>query len=53
LVKGLQTAGYGLGDRGRFVIPQFYQKESAVRAIAIRILKKFGDKVSRRLKGAD
>jgi len=53
MVKGLQTAGYGLGDRGRFVIPQFYQKESAVRAIAIRILKKFGDKVSRRLKGAD
>jgi len=53
LVQGLRTAGYSLGDRGRFVIPQFYKKESAVRAIAINILKKFGDKVSRRLKGVD
>lgn len=51
LVQGLATKGYSLGDRGRFIIPQFYKKEPAVRAIAVRILQKFGDKVSRRLGG--
>jgi hypothetical protein len=53
LVQGLRTAGYSMGDRGRFVIPQFYRKESEVRAIAGKILQKFGDKVSRKLKGVD
>jgi len=50
LVKGLQTAGYGLGDRGRWVIPQFYRREPSVRAIAVKVLNKYAEKVNRKLR---
>lgn len=51
LVQGLQTAGYGLGDGGRWVIPQFYRQESSVATIAAKVLSKYADKVNRKLKG--
>jgi hypothetical protein len=51
LVRGLAKVGYPLGDRGRWVIPQYYKMQPEVRDKAIRILQKFGDKVSRKLGG--
>jgi len=51
MVQGLRTKGYDLGDRGRWVIPQWYKEEGNVRAIALRIMDKYGQKVSRKLKG--
>ena len=51
LVQGLRTAGYDLGDRGRWVIPQWYKQEGNVRMIAAKIIEKYGQKVSRKLKG--
>ena len=51
MVQGLRTKGYDLGDRGRWVIPQWYKQEGNVRAIAVRIMDKYGQKVSRKLKG--
>lgn len=50
LVRGLAKVGYPLGDRGRWVIPQFYEMQPEVRKAAIRILQKYGDKVNRRLR---
>ena len=50
LVKGLQKGGFGLRDRGRWVIPQWYAQEPAVRAVAIRILEKYMKKVSVKLR---
>lgn len=49
LIQGLRTAGYPLGDRGRFVIPPFYEKKNEVTAMAERIVKKYSQRVSRRL----
>jgi hypothetical protein len=49
LVRGLEKVGYPLGDRGRWVIPQYYKEQGAVRDKAIKILQKYGDKVSRKL----
>jgi len=43
--------GFPLGDRGRWVIPQYYKMQPQVREKAIKILQKYGDKVSRRLSG--
>jgi len=51
LVKGLAKKGFPLGDRGRWVIPQYYKMQPQVREKAIKILQKYGDKVSRRLSG--
>lgn len=51
MVQGLRTKGYPLGDRGRWVIPQWYKQEDDVRAIAVRIMDKYGQIVSRKLKG--
>lgn len=51
LVQGLRTAGYGLGDRGRWVIPQWYKQENTVQDIAVKILDKYGKKVSRKFRG--
>jgi hypothetical protein len=51
LVRGLAKAGYPLGDRGRWVIPQYYKMQPQVRQKAIAILQKYGDKVSRKLGG--
>jgi len=50
LVRGLATKGYPLGDRGRWVIPQWYEQEPEVRRIATNILQKYGEKVSRKFK---
>jgi len=50
MVQGLRTKGYDLGDRGRWVIPQWYAQEPAVRAIAVKVLSKYAEKVSRKLK---
>ena len=50
LVRGLAKVGYPLGDRGRWVIPQYYEKQGAVRDKAVEILQRYAAKVSRRLK---
>jgi len=50
LVQGLRTKGYPLGDRGRWVIPQWYEQEGRVVNIAVGILQKYGEKVNRKLK---
>lgn len=46
LSRAMATAGYPLRRKGRFVIPEFYDNEDVVVAIARRILQKFGAKVS-------
>jgi len=49
LIQGLRTAGFPLGDGGRFVIPPFYEKKNEVTRMAERIVVKYSDRVSRKL----
>jgi hypothetical protein len=50
LVRGLQTAGFGLKDRGRFVIPQFYERSGEAMAIAQAVILKYTAMVNVKLK---
>jgi len=50
MVQGLRTAGYPLGDRGRWVIPQYYKKEAEVRLVAIKVLEKYAKIANKKLK---
>lgn len=50
LSKALETAGFPLGDRGRWVIPQFYRRQGETTKLAITILEKYAKKVDRKLK---
>jgi hypothetical protein len=50
LSKALTTAGFPLGDRGRWVIPQFYENKEETASIARTILDKYATKVNRKLR---
>jgi len=49
LIQGLKTAGYPLGDGGRFVIPPFYAKKNEVTRMAERIVLRYSERVSAKL----
>lgn len=49
IAKGLATAGYRLGDRGRWIIPQFYNRQDELVRITRRILQTYAKQVSKRL----
>lgn len=49
MIQGLATAGYPLGDGGRFVIPPFYEKQNEVTAMAERMVLKYSERVSQKL----
>jgi len=54
LARAMNTAGYpikrvGRGKGGRFVIPEFYRNEDRITGIAVKMLDKYGRKVSVRL----
>jgi len=50
LAKGLRKSGYPLGDRGRFVIPQFYRRSAEAMAIAQAVILKYTAMVNVKLK---
>jgi len=49
MIQGLATAGFPLGDGGRFVIPEFYRRRPEIMAMAERTLAKYMDRVSAEL----
>lgn len=49
MIEGLRTAGFPLGDGGRFVIPEFYRRRPEIMAMAERTLAKYMDRVSAEL----
>jgi hypothetical protein len=50
LAKGLRKSGHPLKDRGRFVIPQFYQRSGEAIAIAQAVILRFTAMVNVKLK---
>jgi len=51
MIKGLNTAGFTVKNGlGRFVIPEFKEKQAEVTRIAVGILESYAAKVNRRLK---
>lgn len=50
MIRGLAKRGYPLGNRGRWVIPQFYNNQAEITRKAVTILEKYTAKVNRRLR---
>ena len=51
MIRGLDTAGYPVKKGlGRFVIPEFKEKQGEATRIAVGILERYAAKVNRRLK---